>query len=107
MKIGHLENKPVLPAVGERKSGAAAAAPPGAGASASAGNKAVEPSAKVELSATVAQLSAGSTEGVFDTQKVQRISDAIRDGKFRVNPEAIADKLIANAQELLGNVAKR
>ena len=108
MKIGHLENKSVLPAVGERKPGAAAAAaPPGAGVSASAGSTAVEPSAKVELSSTVTQLSAGSTEGVFDTQKVQRISDAIRDGKFQVNPEAIADKLIANAQELLGNVAKR
>ena len=107
MKIGHLENKPVLPAVGERKTGAAAAAPSGAGASASAGSKAVEPSAKVELSATVAQLAAGGTEGVFDTQKVQRISDDIRNGKFQVNPEAIADKLIANAQELLGNVAKR
>jgi negative regulator of flagellin synthesis FlgM len=109
MKIGHLENKSVLPAVGERKPGAAAAAaaPPGAAMSASAGSKAVEPSAKVELSVTVAQLSAGSTDGVFDTQKVQRISDAIRDGKFQVNPEAIADKLIVNAQELLGNVVRR
>ena len=61
----------------------------------------------MELSSTVAQLAAGSTEGVFDTEKVQRISDAIRDGKFQVNPEAIADKLIVNAQELLGNVTKR
>ena len=113
MKIGHLENKSVLPAVGERKSGAAAA-PPGAGTAAATGaatggssSKAVEPSTKVELSATVAQLAAGGTEGVFDTQKVQRISDAIRDGKFQVNPDAIADKLIANAQELLGSVGKR
>ena len=102
MKIGHLENKSVVPTAGERKPGAAVA-PSGPGAD----GKAVEASAKVELSATVAQLSAGGTEGVFDTQKVQRISDAIRDGKFQVNPEAIADKLIANAQELVGNVAKR
>lgn len=102
MKIGHLENKSVAPTAGERKPGAAVA-PSGP----DAGGKAVEASAKVELSATVAQLKAGSTEGVFDTQKVQRISDAIRDGKFHVNPEAIADKLIANAQELVGNVAKR
>ena len=68
---------------------------------------AAEPSAKVDLSVTVAQLAAGGSEGVFDTAKVQRISDAIRDGKFSVNPEAIADKLIANAQELLGSVIKR
>ena len=101
MKIGHLENTSVTPAVGERKSGTAAT--PGAGA----GTTAVEPSAKVALSPTVSQLAAGSTEGVFDTEKVQRISDAIRNGQFKVNPEAIADKLIANAQELLGSIGKR
>jgi negative regulator of flagellin synthesis FlgM len=100
MKIGHLENTPASPAVGERKSGTAAtqAAP-----AAPAG---VEASAKVALSPTVTQLAAGSTEGVFDTAKVQRISDAIRNGEFKVNPEAIADKLIANAQELLGSISK-
>ena len=102
MKIGHLENKLVTPAVGERKAGTASATPattpPG-----SAGG-AVEASATVALSSAATQLAAGGSDGVFDTQKVQRISDAIRDGKFQVNPEAIADKLIANAQELLGNV---
>ena len=99
MKIGHLETKAATPAVSERKPGAAT--PPTA-----AGNS-VEASAKVALSPTVSQLTAGSSEGVFDVEKVQRISDAIRDGKFVVNADAIADKLIANAQELLGNVAKR
>ena len=100
MKIGHLENKMVTPAVGERKPGAATASPV-------PGSPTLEPSAKVALSATVAQLAASAAEGVFDTQKVQRISDAIRDGKFVVNPEAIADKLIANAQELVGKVGQR
>ena len=100
MKIGHLENKMVTPAVGERKPGPATASPV-------PGRPTVEPSVKVALSATVAQLAASAAEGVFDTQKVQRISDAIRDGKFVVNPEAIADKLIANAQELVGKVGKR
>jgi len=100
MKIGHLENNAATPAVGERKTGAAAAPPTGAGAG-------VEASAKVELSSTVTQLAAGGSEGVFDVDKVQRISDAIRDGKFEVNPGAIADKLIANAQELLGKVGPR
>lgn len=100
MKIGHLENKTATPAVGERKSGAAAAPPAAAGAG-------VEASAKVELSTTVTQLAAGGSEGVFDVDKVQRISDAIRDGKFEVNPGAIADKLISNAQELLGKVGPR
>lgn len=100
MKIGHLENKAASPAVSERKSGGAATAAAGSG-------NGVEVSAKVALSTTVSQLAAGSTEGVFDAEKVQRISEAIRDGKFTVNAEAIADKLIANAQELLGAVGKR
>jgi negative regulator of flagellin synthesis FlgM len=100
MKIGHLENKAATPAVSERKPGAAATPASSAGTG-------VEASAKVALSPTVSQLAAGSTEGVFDAEKVQRISDAIRDGKFTVNADAIADKLIANAQELLGAVGKR
>jgi len=33
---------------------------------------------------------------------VDRIAQAIRDGQFKINPEAIADKLIQNAEELLG-----
>ena len=98
MKIGHLETKPQPPAIGERKPAATAAAPsPGA----------TEPSAKVALSPTVTQLTAGGNEGVFDSAKVQRISDAIRDGKFKINPDAIADKLIANAQELLSGMPRR
>lgn len=40
-------------------------------------------------------------EGSFDVAKVERISQAIRDGSFSVNAGAIADQLIANAQELL------
>ena len=90
MKIGPIENKAALPpAVAERKPGQAAAGAPGA-----------EPSAKVELSAG-AMLGASSSESVFDADKVQRIATAIRDGQFEINAEAIADKLIANAHELL------
>ncbi|HSW05106.1 flagellar biosynthesis anti-sigma factor FlgM [Aquabacterium sp.] len=96
MKIGSIENKPaVSPAVTERKSTTAAAG----------GGSASEPSAKVELSAG-ALLGAGGSEAVFDAEKVKRISDAIRDGKFEVNAEAIADKLIANAAELLSPKAR-
>jgi anti-sigma28 factor (negative regulator of flagellin synthesis) len=32
---------------------------------------------------------------------VAKIAQAIRDGQFEVNAEAIADKLIANTRELL------
>ncbi len=36
-----------------------------------------------------------------DTKKVDQMKAAIRDGSFVVNPEAIADKLLSNAQEML------
>lgn len=88
MKIGPLETKPVAPVAAERK----VASAPGAKA---------EPSAQVDLSASAAVLAEGA-DPAFDTSKVERIAQAIRDGKFKVNPEAIADKLIANAEELLG-----
>lgn len=60
------------------------------------------PSAQVAISNT-AKLAAsgGSDDGSFDAAKVQRISQAISEGKFTVNARAIADKLVANAQELL------
>jgi negative regulator of flagellin synthesis FlgM len=92
MKIGPLENKlPVAPVAGERSG---TAARPGSGAS-------DEASAKVELSPAAAMLEAQASAD-FDAAKVQRIALAIREGRFRVDAEAIADKLIANAQELIG-----
>ena len=103
MKIGQFENKAaVSPAVSEQKPGVASSGAADAPAASSA-----EPSAKVELSDTVTALAAGNADGVFDAEKVDRISAAIRDGKFTVNPEAIADKLIDNAHELLGSAVKR
>jgi negative regulator of flagellin synthesis FlgM len=58
-------------------------------------------SATVQLSSAATALLEGA-EGGFDAEKVKRVRDAIADGTYRINPEAIADKLIANAQELLG-----
>jgi negative regulator of flagellin synthesis FlgM len=37
----------------------------------------------------------------IDTQKVASVKLAIQDGTYVVNPEAIADKLLSNAQEML------
>jgi negative regulator of flagellin synthesis FlgM len=36
-----------------------------------------------------------------DNSRVAEIKQAIAEGRFRVNPEAIADRLIATAQELI------
>ena len=90
MKIGSVDSKPTsAPAANERK----APAPAAAGA---------EPSTHVALSSAATQLGSDAADGSFDSEKVNRIAQAIKDGQYVVHPEAIADKLIANAQELLG-----
>jgi len=66
----------------------------------------VEPSAKVQLSTVSALKAEGADEASFDAAKVERIATAIREGRFEVNAGAIADKLIANAQELLGRTSR-
>lgn len=93
MKIGPLETKPAAaPSVATERKAPAASSTTG-------------PSAHVELSSAAAP-GAENAEGAFDADKVQRIAQAIKDGQFKVNPEAIADKLIANAQELLGKTTR-
>jgi negative regulator of flagellin synthesis FlgM len=67
---------------------------------------AADPSAKVALSSTVESLRAGGAGADFDAEKVARMQQAIANGTFQVNAEVIADKLIANAQEVLGRVQR-
>lgn len=89
MKIGPFENKAAVPTASVERKAASAGAASG-----------VEASTQVELSSK-AMLDAVNDDAVFDVAKVNRISDAIRGGKFEIDAEAIADKLIANAQDLL------
>ena len=58
-------------------------------------------SATVTLS-SVASTLLGGADPTFDAEKVAAMKDAIDKGTYQVNPEAIADKLIANAREVLG-----
>ena len=101
MKIGQIDNKSASVAAtgaAERKPAQGATRSEGAaapGAATAASGASAEPSAKVALSNA-------ALAGDFDSEKVERIAQAIRDGKFQVNAEAIADKLISNAADLLG-----
>lgn len=90
MKIGSIDTKPHAAVPAERKAEAAPS------------KTATVSSTEVALSSAATSLSEGAGDASFDSAKVERIATAIRDGKFSVNPEAIADKLITNAEELLG-----
>lgn len=97
MKIGPANLQLVSPATGQTE--AAPGARPASSAAAPGGASA--PGATVELSEVAASLRAEGMTPEFDADKVARISQAIAEGNFQVNPGVIADKLIANARELL------
>ena len=103
MKIGNHADKPAAPATTAKVSTPASASSQAQAVSASAIPVTADPSAKIELSSTASTL-LSAQDGTFDAEKVARISKAIEDGSFTVNHEAIADKLISNAQELLTKV---
>ena len=98
MKIGPSDPKPVStsPVASPAKDRAAVPA-------AASGVPSSEPSAKVQLSTAASLAGVSQADPAFDAAKVDRIAQAIRDGKFQINAEAIADKLIVNAAELLGS----
>lgn len=56
----------------------------------------------VTLSSSASQaLSSGGGNDVFNAEKVEAMKQAIADGSFKVNAEAIADKMLSNAAEML------
>lgn len=60
---------------------------------------------RIELSPLSAQLHAIennlSGDGVLDTVRIQEIKQAIREGRFKVNAEVVADRLLDTVRELL------
>lgn len=85
-----------------------AAEKPNAGAeAAAAGGLAAAPAqpqagVTVTLSSSASQaLSSGGGSDVFNAEKVEAMKQAIADGSFKVNAEAIADKMLSNAAEML------
>ncbi|MBI2751716.1 MAG: flagellar biosynthesis anti-sigma factor FlgM [Burkholderiales bacterium] len=105
MKIG-----PSLDNSLQVQSGSAAASQKtaqGASASAAPTNNASQGTRSAGVAVTVSTLARGLEKtgrgeaADIDTEKVASVRSAIEQGTYVVNPEAIADKLLSNAQEML------
>ena len=100
MKIGP---KPELPSsavqAGAAKQQAKAAAPSAEGLAKSS-SAAAAAGVPVTLSRTALE-SAGRNAGDFDASRVKAMRAAIENGTFKINAEAIADKMLSGAQEML------
>ncbi len=102
MKIGQPSDKPVNGASGGSRTESTKSTGRSGGASgAGALDGGVQASAKVTLSSLAGDL-LGGADPAFNAAKVDSVKQAIDNGTYQVNPEVIADKLIANAKELLG-----
>ncbi len=88
------------------------AAPPpkagqGASAAATAKTTALQGARSAGVAVSVSTLAQGLDKASLgqaaevDSQKVAAVKASIQDGTYVVNPEAIADKLLSNAQEML------
>ena len=94
--IGSVAGGPQKAAEQRPTAGAEAAAAAGPAA------KPATPGVTVSLSASTTQAISGASGGeVFNSEKVEAMKAAIADGSFQVNAEAIADKMLSNAAEML------
>lgn len=100
-------NNPELPnarsaqAVAARQQGKAAAPAPAEAAAQGAQRTAAGAGVPVTLSSNVRAVEPGRQSADFDATKVKAVKAAIENGTFRVDAEAVADKLLANAFETL------
>jgi negative regulator of flagellin synthesis FlgM len=69
--------------------------------------EAVGQTEKVQLSDLASKMAQLESRfgGEFDAKKVDEVRAAIAEGRFKVNAEAVADKLLASVGELLGRKA--
>lgn len=109
MKIGQPSELPALvtqnQTSGTQKSAAAAAQTnPNADAAKSSRSAGVAVSVSA-LARTLEQTDAGDAADV-DAAKVASVKSAIQQGTYTVNAEAIADKLLSNAQEMLNRTVR-
>lgn len=104
MNVNNLTDKPAAVSPSTRVLDRAAVPAQGVGAPDAAAVASVE----VRLSAVTQTMTnnvARSGTDVFNVDKVEAMRAAIQNGSFSVSAEAIADKLIANAREMMSVVS--
>lgn len=103
MKINQPTEKPVVVSNNAATQGAKSAPTVSAQAQSSATASARSVGVAVTVSTLARTLEANSAADLpeVDLKKVQSVRAAIADGSYVVNPGVIADKLLANAQEML------
>ena len=84
----------------------AAKAEPNAAKSATSAASNAGVSVVITSAARTSGKDAVSQASEIDSKKVEAMKASIADGSFTVNPEAIADKLLSNAQEMLRTTLK-
>jgi negative regulator of flagellin synthesis FlgM len=102
MKIGQPSDLPVVPTP-PAAPGTSGAPKAGQGAAATAAQTAQSADVAVTVSTqarSLEQANRGESADV-NLEKVNAVRTAIEQGTYVVNPEVIADKLLANAQEML------
>lgn len=106
MKIGP-QDKPIAPelnsgvARSEGKPGQEARASLARAAGVASALAAATGGTAVSLSAAASTALSAGPAGDVDMDKVRRMQAAVAQGSYRVNPEAIADELIASAESFL------
>jgi len=80
---------------------AKAAAPAPAAEAAAQGTTRAAAGVPVTLSSAARGVDASRSTADFDAGKVKAVKAAIENGSFKVNAEVVADKLLANAHEIL------
>jgi len=107
MNINSLSDKPVSPAsLAQSRSLERVVVPAQAATSQAAPD--APASVEVRLSPVTQSMTnnvARSGTDVFNAEKVQAMRSAIQNGSFSVNAEAIADRLITSARDMLGVAA--
>lgn len=102
MKIGQPSDKPVV-STPAAAAGSPVAPKAGSGAAVAAGKKAGPAGVAVTVSTRAHALERAHQDEAADVnmEKVEAVRSAIEQGTYVVNPEAIADKLLSNAKEML------